>query len=385
MRLLFLISTTCLSQAFAKDLNGRSIGEIADPETTTPHGCTCTSLCSPTADDLFTKDWCYTANNCGEYTFGLGYWDYCLYLDRQKPDYVSLTWQEKRDMLWSKIKEDQSISRYYSEVAFTESVKTSFDDEWDVMPNGRHKAIHSVGAVCPFKIDVAHDSPYTGLLKAGSTIEGFARLGSASDPYALVAPTRDLTPGVGIKFLRTGVTSANFVLLHSLDPLPNSNFNFFALPISNHISGNADTIALQSLAQKFCQTEYCLGKVGVSHLTTFDQDGQASPNPVFPFKLTFLAADINFPETRPSSLQELVDRFKTVPIGSKLYAVQTHSSPDDTQGSLLGYAVTTDNCVTSKFGDMKLFFRHRPVEEDMALKPEWKDAYMLDCGTENCL
>ena len=52
----------------------------------------------------------------GEYTFGLGYWDYCLYLDRQKPDYVSLTWQEKRDMLWSKIKEDQSISRYYSEV-----------------------------------------------------------------------------------------------------------------------------------------------------------------------------------------------------------------------------------------------------------------------------
>ena len=80
-----------------------------------------------------------------------------------------------------------------------------------------------------------------------------------------------------------------------------------------------------------------------------------------------------------------MDRFKTVPIGSKLYAVQAHSSPDDTQGSLLGYAVTTDNCVTSKFGDMKLFFRHRPVEEDMALKPEWKDAYMLDCGTENCL
>ena len=97
MRLLFLISTTLLSQAFAKgclkfnknkksmelkicsnlgsdellfsDLNGRSIGEIADPETTTPHGCTCTSLCSPTADDLFTKDWCYTANNCGERIF----------------------------------------------------------------------------------------------------------------------------------------------------------------------------------------------------------------------------------------------------------------------------------------------------------------------------
>ena len=85
------------------------------------------------------------------------------------------------------------------------------------------------------------------ILQAGSTIEGFARLGSASDPYALVAPTRDLTPGVGIKFLRTGVTSANFVLLHSLDPLPNSNFNFFALPISNHISGKANLVAKSAI------------------------------------------------------------------------------------------------------------------------------------------
>ena len=108
-----------------------------------------------------------TANRLitGQYSFAIGYWDYCLYLDSQKPDYVSLSWQDKQAHLWSQIKADQNIGRYYQEEALTESVKTTFDDEWDVMPNGRHKSIHSVGAICPFKIDIAADSTYTGLLK----------------------------------------------------------------------------------------------------------------------------------------------------------------------------------------------------------------------------
>ena len=42
--------------------------------------------------------------------------------------------------------------------------KTTFENEWDVMPAGRQKAIHGVGAVCPFTVDVSADSPFTGLL-----------------------------------------------------------------------------------------------------------------------------------------------------------------------------------------------------------------------------
>ena len=38
--------------------------EIADPETTTPNGCTCNSLCGATIDDAFTLDWC-TVNALG--------------------------------------------------------------------------------------------------------------------------------------------------------------------------------------------------------------------------------------------------------------------------------------------------------------------------------
>ena len=119
-------------------------------------------------------------------------------------------------------------------------------------------------------------------------------------------------------------------------------------------------------------------------MTTFDQDGKASSDPVFPFKLTFEKGQVSFPIARPNSLQEFIDQFKAIPVGSYLYAVKAHSNPDD-EGWFLGNAVTTDNCVTSKFGDTKLFFRHRPVEEDMALRPEWTSSYMNDCGTENCI
>ena len=34
---------------------------------------------------------------------------------------------------------------------------------------------------------------------------------------------------------------------------------------------------------------------------------------------------------------------------------------------------------SSKFGDTKLFFKHQWIEDDVALKPEWTDAYFNEC------
>jgi len=232
-----MLITTVLLCVFLNTLptSGRSADE-ADPATTTPNHCRCKSTCGATVEDKFKQDWCYTKDSCGEYSVGYGYWDHCEYLDSEKPDYLAMTWRQKQDKLWEMIAADDTKGKYYTSELMTESVLTPFEDEWDVMPNGRHKGIHSVGAICPFEIKISDDSPYTGLLKAGSTVEGIARLGSAGDPFAS-GEGKDLVPGVGIKFLRTGVHSANFMLLHSLNPLPENNFNFFAKSISNHISG----------------------------------------------------------------------------------------------------------------------------------------------------
>ena len=54
-------------------------------------------------------------------------------------------------------------------------------------------------------------------------------------------------------------------------------------------------------------------------------------------------------------------------------------NPEDSEMVTLGDVVTTDNCVSTKFGDTKLFFKHQWIEDDVALKPEWTDAYFDKC------
>ena len=84
-----------------------------DPETTTPSGCTCTSYCAATLDgNNFEYDWCYTNDGCGQHSFAYGWWDYCLYLDSSKPDYLALSWRVKQDLLWADIMADNSIDGY---------------------------------------------------------------------------------------------------------------------------------------------------------------------------------------------------------------------------------------------------------------------------------
>jgi hypothetical protein len=153
--------------------------EVADPETTTPNGCTCTSICGATGVVDFSYDWCYTNDNCGEYNPLNGWWDKCLYLDSSKPDYIALGWEEKQAQMWENIVADDSIGPIPSAAGLIfESVKTTFDDEWDNMPVGRLKYIHMVGAVCPFSLEIT-GSPFTGLFSDGVT-QGMIRLGSAT-------------------------------------------------------------------------------------------------------------------------------------------------------------------------------------------------------------
>ena len=63
------------------------------------------------------------------------------------------------------------------------------------MPAGRIKIIHGIGAVCPFAVDIAADSPFTGVLKAGQ-VNGFIRMGGAADWTSILTP--GMTPGAGL-------------------------------------------------------------------------------------------------------------------------------------------------------------------------------------------
>ena len=238
-------------------------------------------MCSATlSGDNFAYDWCTTKDECGNYDLIYGYWDKCLYLDSEKPDYTAQTWSEKQEQMWAKINADNSIGPPPDPLQILfESVKTTFDDEWDHMPAGRTKFIHPAGAVCPFVVDIK-DSPFTGLFQDGQT-HGMIRLGSATSTDN---EDSGVTPGGGVKFFRTGRSSGNFVILNQLGPIVNNNYNFFSVPLSNQIPEDAP-IFLIPVAIKFCQAQDCPTKVGLSDICRYDQDGNEVQDIVFPYKV----------------------------------------------------------------------------------------------------
>ena len=134
------------------DLDKECLG--AEPKVTTPQGCECASECGATIDDLFKTDWCYTKGSCGSKRLLLGlfgHWDYCQYKAESQSDF-SLDWQRKHEALWERIIADETIGEYDVKGLFFQATKTTWENEWDVMPVGRTKSIHGIGAVCQFSV-----------------------------------------------------------------------------------------------------------------------------------------------------------------------------------------------------------------------------------------
>merc|ERR1711997_333898 len=350
----------------------------ADPDTTTPNGCKCSSHCScgVTCNVGEVNDWCSTDNKCGQWTLGFGYWDYCQYLDSTHPDYLKMSWEDKTNKVMENVKASPPVFAVPNTAGIMmEAVNTAFDNQWDTMPLQRVKYIHSIGAVCKFTIDISQ-SPYTGMLKDGKHT-GIVRLGSGNTD---ISDGKGVAPGGGIKFMRTGRTSANFMVLNSLSGGP--SYDFFKLTLANHIPSESG-LAIAVFIKKFKQASKCPGKVGLRDLTMYDQDGNEETDPKFPFKLSFVpTGKVHFNEEPAGEdviknfYQQFLDKIDE---GTELYSVVAHASPDDEAGTELGKLVTADKCHLSQYGDEKLFFQHQRIEEDIQARPEWEKAYMEEC------
>lgn len=305
-----------------------------------------------------------------------GSYDFCDYSPDETVE--SASWSTKLDNLWSAVTMN-STSGKYPDIAgiFVESIQTTFDDFSDVMPVGRSKYIHSVGAVCKFSMDISSQSPFTGLFEAGNTVHGLVRMGSA----LAVDTTSGIAPGVGVKFLRSGVPSGNFVGLVALEPLPNNNYNFFAANLSNHIPA-AVAASSQFLVGKFVQASSCPTQVGLSDICRYDIDGKktSDSNIKFPYKVVLDSGSIHTPSS-PSSQATLQNNILSAVAGaSSLYKIYAYTSPTAsfTLGSM---QVDKDGCTNSAFGDASLFFKHDLIEHDWALRPDFfKAANTHDCG-----
>lgn len=367
-------------------------------------GCECETSCGADIGDGFDCDWCFTKHGCG--TPGLkGHHDYCDYRN------VNATFEEmdaksKTSSMWASITADENRAAAYPSLTsmFTESIQTSFDVMSDEMPNGRTKDIHTIGVVCQFDLDIAKDSPYTGLFAPGLQ-QGFIRMGSAVDQIA----NKGITPGLGIKFMRTGRHSGNYVALHSLEL--GQSWNFFAYNQSNHISEPKG--AAKVLGKKFNQASQCAPQVGLSDMARFGQDGQEAHFLKTPFKLFLVPSEEVQLPAKEKTVDEANAELEAFPAGTVLYtayacgkAAGTEAELTPTDGglekacadpTLLGQMVTTTKCTTSAYGDGKFQIRHQRIEEDWAAHPEfltqydaakacgWPGKVSADGGPKTCL
>ena len=54
----------------------------------------------------------YIADECGEYSLTRGYYDYCLYLDSSKPDWLAQSWNQKMGAIMEEVLTERSDAIY---------------------------------------------------------------------------------------------------------------------------------------------------------------------------------------------------------------------------------------------------------------------------------
>lgn len=86
----------------------------------------------------------------------------------------------------------------------------------------RTKYIHSVGGHGKVSLNTVAGHPFTGIFKGAN--QGIVRLSSAAKPE--LGTSSPLGPGMGLKFLRDGIDSANLVAMYGVNGQP-GEWNFF--------------------------------------------------------------------------------------------------------------------------------------------------------------
>jgi len=369
-----ILATAKLTPALRRQSNHLMRSDDLRPlNDTTALGCKCKSeaSCAPSLAQHHRCDWCYVPKGCGDYTLSRGSYDFCEY---KPPDsFTSLSADAKLKQLWKKITGDKRVQPMFSKgkfllVLLKLSMISTFDNSMEVFNKGRQKVIHQQGVVLQFDLEVENSSPYTGMLRPGKH-RGLLRLGSAFPPET------DIFPGVAVKFLRSGIHSANTVLLRQTGAKTGQN-QFFEEALTNHVAPSKTLTMLK----KFIQASGCRSMTGLSDFCTYAQDGKRARSANFPYEIKFDAPNrAQFPiNTRANDITaEVMRALKTIPAGTHLYNFYAKSSPS-ARWDRIGKIVTKSAATTSWFGDTQLFFRHQRMEEDFKKHPEWIKAARVD-------
>ena len=102
---------------------------------------------------------------------------------------------------------------------FDQDMNLSYDTVSDSMPLDRKKVTHPVGVTGKIEFIAHPETPYTGIFRGAK--HGIMRISETTKVTPEVAKT---APGHGVKFLRDGMYSANWVAMFSFDGQKSHNF-----------------------------------------------------------------------------------------------------------------------------------------------------------------
>jgi hypothetical protein len=232
-------------------------------------------------------------------------------------------------------------------------MSVSLDHSSDVLPTGRDKVIHTFGSAATVRFIADPASPFTGVF-AGAE----CALLRAAPAFA---PTdKGMAPGFALKFLVDGRPSVNIFAVHSLDG--QTEGNFFKYDMSNFLAPPTGKVGL------FAVKIFNLGgsdalKVHAGHLArvtpngkTVDESSVRAPEQLFfvPNREKLVFSDV---------LHEVRDDFETIPEGTKLFDVYGGKAGAPANERIrIGQIVTKSRFLSSRFGDERLFFKHKRID-----------------------
>merc|ERR1719266_965488 len=238
------------------------------------------------------------------------------------PEYIALTAAEKSEIIWTNVMEDLTPADWFGVLElpgiFTESMCPTLRAPGDELPweegiisdGTRYKYIHTVGAVGQVQWVDRGGHSYSGIF-SGAT-KGVVRFSLAKEPSP---PGLATAPGMGLKFLRDGVDSANLVAMYSVNG--QDSWNFFKNDFTNHIGpGGLDLVPLEI---KFSEATNYISEVGLSDWAKYGEDGVMTSSLSFPFMLRFRpTGGISFPD---EYVNDFLDDLTSIPKGSTLYQI----------------------------------------------------------------
>jgi hypothetical protein len=304
-----------------------------------------------------------------------------------RSQFVGPQWQdqpasEKEAALWVNITANSESAPWPTQLQdaeiLLESMDPTFDYPADQFPyqglfnlTVRQKLIHSVGAIAQAQF-VAVPNNYTGLFQGSPN--NLLRLSTAQQPDVT---NNIFIPGISWKHIIDNHPSLNIMAMFTLSGQP--SFNFFKNDLSNHPP--YPYVPTMSTAEKIFLAKFATASdwptmLGLSHLASWDANGNPVENPNFPWRLIFHPTDAVhtlFPDQYPGIVfQEQLTQLKPNTVLFDVYAVD---SPNDdltgTPPTLIGSITILTSPTTTYFGDASLFFQHWRKENDFALRPDW--------------